>query len=697
MEPSVFDRPMRWAQLTLAEKDPKDFDLRFWLDYFQRTKSEGACFSAGGYIAYYPTQIPLHYRSAWLGDSDPFGDLVAGCKRLGMVVLARTDPHAVHEDVFRAHPDWICVDREGKKRRHWSKADAWVTCPLGPYNFEFMTEVHREIVRLYEVDGIFSNRWAGLGICYCDHCRQNFKRASGLDLPEDEERPDPVMRTYLAWRHERQHELIRLWDGEVRAIRRSARFIPNSSGAGALSEFNTKAFGEMVDILFADRQGRSGAVPIWANGKNAKEYRAVLKGKPVGGIFAVGVTHSNRWMASVQNEAELRLWVADGIANGLRPWFTKFGAVNYDPRWLKSVERIYLEHHAMGKYLRNVASNARVALVFSQRTARFHPDKDRKRKAEDAIHGFYQALIEARIPFDMVHDEMLDLENLKSYKTLILPDIALLSNEQCDQLREFVRAGGSLVATHETSLYNEWGARRSDFGLADLFGVCYLASGERPMRNAYISLEALSTGERHPILEGLESAERIIHGLHRLNVGIVEPACHSPLTLVPSYPDLPMEEVYPRTPRTTVPEVLLRERGNGRVVYFPWDIDRTFWDALDCDHGRLLANAVLWATDEPRPVEVEGPGVLDVTSWRQEHSLTVHLVNLTNPMLMRGPVRELIPVGEQRVVIRLGQGESVQRVKLLRTGRSPDVSTVDGGIELRVPSILDYEVIAVDL
>src|SRR6202034_2834930 len=74
-----FDRPMRWAQLTLVEDDPGKYDPNFWLDYFRRTHSDAACLSAGGCVAYYPTKIPLHYRSAWLRDSDPFGDLVAGC------------------------------------------------------------------------------------------------------------------------------------------------------------------------------------------------------------------------------------------------------------------------------------------------------------------------------------------------------------------------------------------------------------------------------------------------------------------------------------------------------------------------------------------------------------------------------------------------------------------------------------------
>src|SRR5215472_14761336 len=110
-----FDRPMRWAQLTLVENDPGRYDPKFWLDYFARTHSDGACLSAGGCVAYYPTKVPLHYRSKWMGDTDPFGELVAGCRKLGMTVLARTDPHAAHQDVYDAHLDWIAVDAEGRK------------------------------------------------------------------------------------------------------------------------------------------------------------------------------------------------------------------------------------------------------------------------------------------------------------------------------------------------------------------------------------------------------------------------------------------------------------------------------------------------------------------------------------------------------------------------------------------------------
>jgi len=175
-----FGRPMRWAQLVLVENDPGRFDPDFWLNYFKRIHADAACLSAGGAVAYYPTKIPMHHRSSWLGDSDPFGYLVRGCRKMGMAVIARTDPHATWNDVYHAHPDWIAVDSKGQKRRHWSNPELWVACALGPYNFEFMTEVHKEIMTLYKLDGIFSNRWAGHGTCYCKHCIRNFKLFSGM-------------------------------------------------------------------------------------------------------------------------------------------------------------------------------------------------------------------------------------------------------------------------------------------------------------------------------------------------------------------------------------------------------------------------------------------------------------------------------------------------------------------------------------
>ncbi len=437
-------------------------------------------------------------------------------------------------------------------------------------------------------------------------------------------------------------------------------------------------------------------MPPWANGKNAKEYRATMGRKPVGGIFSMGVEEPYRWKDSVQSPAEIRIWAKDGIANGLRPWFTKFSGTLHDRRWLPVVEELYQWHHSVEPYLRNEKPLARVAMVYSQQTAWFYGGDHARQKVEDHTLGFYHALIEARIPFEMVHDRLLDPDHIGQFKTLILPNIAALSDHQCAQLTDFVKRGGSLVATYETSLYDEWGKRRPDFGLADLFGASFGGTVEGPMQNSYLQLEKRD-GDFHPILAGLENAGRIINGVWRLDVKETRPLQDKPLTLIPSYPDLPMEKVFPRVKHTDLAQVFLHEDSGGRVVYFPWDIDRIFWEILSPDHGRLLANAVGWATNEEQPATVEGPGLLDVTVWRQKSSLTVHLVNLTNPMTMKGPYRETVPVGKQRVKVRLPEGARAKQVRLLVNKTKPEVQNDDQAIVVSVPTINDHEVVAIDL
>jgi hypothetical protein len=351
------------------------------------------------------------------------------------------------------------------------------------------------------------------------------------------------------------------------------------------------------------------------------------------------------------------------------------------------VEEFYNWHHRNEKYLRNERSLAEVAMVFSQQSAAYYG-----RVVEDHALGFYQALIEARVPFDMVHDLMLDEEALARYRVLILPNIAALSDRQCEQLRRYVQSGGSIVATYETSLYDEWGTHRKDFGLADLFGASYDGKLDTHLQNSYLNIE-----KPHPLTRGLEDATRIINGANWVHVRTTQPLSANPLTLVPSYPDLPMEEVYTRVPRTETPGVILRTPGKGRVVYFPFDIDRTFQEVLSVDHGTLMRNAVAWAHGGTQPLTVTGKGMMDVSLWTQKGSLTAHLVNLTNPMMLKGPVRELIPCPPHKVRIAIPKGQTVKHVRFLVNPASPKYRIASGAIEVDIPPFELNEAVAVDL
>jgi len=688
-----YNRPMRWGQLTLVENDPPQLDAGYWLDYFQRCHCDAVCLSAGGVVAYYPTKVPLHYRSTYLGDRDSFGDLCRGCQKLGLVVVARVDPHAIHEDGFRAHPEWIQRDANGAIRRHPVMPELYLSCTHGRYNRDFLTEVIREIVSTYKVDGVFANRWSdtsGFTVCYCDYCRASFAAASGgRDIPRARDPRDPNWRDYTLWYQESLFSLMKLWDGEIRKIKPDSTFLPNSGG-GVGNSLDWKRFGEMSESLISDHQGRSGVTPPWSNGLSAKIFRSAAGNKAIVGIFGINLAAQYRWMKSVKGDAEQQIWVAEGVANGFRPWFTKFGGVQEDERWMPQVQRFYEWHHSAERYLRDREPAARVALVYSQQTSLYYGGPQAQALVGDAVNGMYHALIEARIPFEMVHDRK--LEDLARFKLAILPNVAALSNAQCAALRSFVAGGGSLVGTFATSLYDEWGAPREDFGLADVFGIRYQGKISGPLRNSYLAFRGKPHTPRHPILAGFDDAAYTVNGLRSVDTAATTALADAPITLIPSYPDLPMEYVYERTPRGNTPQVFLRDLGKARTVYFPMDLDRTFWDVMLEDHGRLLANAVRWALNEEPVVTVAGPGLLDVTLWRQPDALILHLVNFTNPMMMKGPIRELTPVGAQRVLL---NGFEASRVQLLVGGKPPAFRVAGGATEFTIPSILDHEVVVV--
>ena len=135
----------------------------------------------------------------------------------------------------------------------------------------------------------------------------------------------------------------------------------------------------------------------------------------------------------------------------------------------------------------------------------------------DHVLGMYHALVEGRVPFEMVHEAYLTPERLDAFKLLILADAAALSDAQCAAIRAYVARGGSVLATFASSLYDEAGQRRADFGLADVFGVSFGGRVDGPMQNSYLNLDAdPATGRRHPVLAGLDGTPRIINGVFRV-------------------------------------------------------------------------------------------------------------------------------------------------------------------------------------
>jgi hypothetical protein len=684
---------MRWAQVAFTEENPTRYDPQFWFDLFKKTHVEAVCLSAGGDIAFYPTKVPLHKRARDLGDRDMLGEMIAGSRKLNISIVCRIDPHAMSEEAFAAHPEWAACTEDGKPRRHWAAKDMWVTCQNGGFMFDFMPAVLKEITDKYKPEGFFGNRWAGSGMCYCQTCRTKFKAASGLELPTTNDPQDPRRKAYIQWNADMRWKQFTVWNDTVKKSKKDCFFSPN----GGLNEPDKV----MHPLIAVDRQGRSGTTPIWMPGKYCKQVRAYMQNLPVCNLFNVGVEDENRWKDSVQRGPEIEAWAHAGIAHGFRPWYCKFNARIFDGRWVAPVTKIFQWHYANDKYMRNTTNFARVAMVNSTQSGIFTAggtafaagDGVRAaRRVTESVNGYYQALVEARIPFEMVDDRMMTPDRLAPYRVLVLANVAAMSDKQCQQIRDFVNTGGRIVATGETSLYDETGRLRANFGLSDLFSCDYVRT-ENDVKNAY-----LTPHHPHPLTRGLEDAPRIIAATQQLTVK-AHGTSKQPLTLIPSYPDLPMERVFPPVgaEETETPMVFVNEVGKGRVVYFPIDLDRTFWEVLAEDHQVLLANAVAWAADEAQPMTVKGPGMVDVSYWRQANSLAAHIVNMNNPMMMKGPYRELMPAGPYTVSLVVPPGAKVGAVKLLESGIVAKTSRQGDRLVVEVPSITLHEVVAVDL
>jgi hypothetical protein len=609
------------------------------------------------------------------------------------------DCNYAYEEALRARPEWFERNRDGSPRPHGESTWLIKTCMFSAYFTEQMPAIYREMIRRYGPDGFFTNGWPSTGdltVCHCESCQKLYRDEVGGEPPETTDARSPLYRKYYAVHMERVMAVWRLWDGIARESRADSVYVGNLGG-GIRVVKDVWRIGQGAAWFNADHQGRSGDTPIWDCAQQGRVAQAVMKGRTITNVTGAYSNSRPVWRHVAKPAAEAALWMAQTTASGMVPWFHWLGGSPEDNRW-REVGRAFFQWLAAHEaHFRNRRSIADVAVLFPQSTIAFYRSgrgeaggrgADRA-QATEYLQGLYYALLEGRFLFDFVHEKDLGPATMGKYRALLIPNAAHLSDEACRLIRDYAASGGSVLATFETSRYDEWGDARPEPALADLFGATPTGEVVGPAANSYMRIE-----RPHPAVSGFEGTALLPGPESRLPIRARD-AGRTVLTVVPSYPAFPPEMVFPRTPHTDEPAAVFRENGRLRVAYFAGDVDRTFWRSGSPDLGQLLVNTVHWLLgDAPRPVSIEGEGIVEAFAWETEPGHALHILNYTNPNMTRPFVRRFYPIGPLRIAFEMPAGRHVARVEALRAGATLPFQQEGRMVRFEVRTVADYEVVA---
>lgn len=716
---------LRWGQTNLVECDPERYDPEFWREHWRKTKVQSVIVNAGGIVAYYPSEFELHHRAEKLGDRDLYGEIVKAAREECLAVIARMDSNRVAQDFYEAHPDWICRDRNGEPYR---LADKYVTCIGSPYYTEYLPKVMEEIIARSQPDGFSDNSWAGLPrnkICYCENCREQFKVHAGMDLPQDHDWTDQPYRAWIRWNFERRTELWALNNRVTRAAGGE-----HCAWMGMISGevlYNSQRFIDLRGILsqapivMLDHQRRSAIEGFEQNTEAGKRLHEIAGwDKLIPESTPQYQLGAPVFRLSSMPRPEMRLWATAGFAGGIQPWWHHIGANHDDRRQYQSAEPVFRWHAENQDILVNREIRPDVGVVWTQQNHDFFGRETAAEKTMAPYRGAIKALDRHAIPYVPLHADDIATAH-ERVKVILLPNVGTLSDAQLANVRAFAGKGGSVIATGETGIADHNGEARTDFGLADLFGVhrgqghlggtgpinpdmetwarhTYLRLSPENRSGVYGPTDATAPGTggiRHAILEGLEETDTIPFGGYLPIVTLSEDV-DVLATFVPDFPIFPPETSWMRQPRTNIPAITVRkDSAGGSMVWIGADLDRCFARDENAEHAQIIANAVRYALGGTDKVRLSGGhGVITAELYRQKGR---HILHLNNRLLLSqvpGRQYDLLPVGP--VEVRLSVGSKAAEVSLRVAGKSVPARRDGDALVFVVDAILDHEVAIID-
>lgn len=682
---------MRLFHPNMREIDLRGLDTRRFVERCAALNADGVVVSAGGIYAFYPSRVRYHHVSAYLDGRDFLKEVVEQGHAAGLRIIARVDFSKAREEVFRDHPDWFSRRADGSPSK---SARFYQSCPNSPFaNGAFAFPVVREILERYAVDGFHLNAGGFPGYCYCRYCKEKFREQFSADLPARADWKDATWKQFVAWRYDVSAAHFARLHTAMEEVRPGVFWTGELAGLDEPSWMRNRAY----DIVRLARSCSSlmstidnptpGTDMRWVTGMTASYARSMGNRPPI--INLKAHIRDGGWPRASMPAAEYAMCAWQAIAHGAGLKMPIFGV----PGPQEDERNLGLISEALGTLKKHawVYEDARqlapVALVWSHRTLEFYGQDDPKARYAENAYGLYAALVESHIPCVVVGDDWLAADRLKGFRGLVLPNLASMNETQCRAVSDFVRAGGGLLATHETSLYQDNGVRRGRLGLEEIVAARYEGLGTAPdvaPRGAYFyrkqphqttawmrdALILPFGGAICPVRPLDGAAVPLVYAQHR-NAGIPE-------------------EIDSPAPSET-PLVIASAPGRGRVVYFPGEADKFYFRSRLPDIRRLLAAATAWVLHDALLLRTNAPAGVGLSVFEKPGYRFVHFVNA----LGRSPLDEVATVSE--IEVSLEAPRHVRAVRALIAGRPLEFRQDHASLRFVLPRLGAYEVAVIEI
>lgn len=593
-------------------------------------------------------------------------------RRLDMRIVVGVSPYAPPEFV-KQHPEWRLKsspeERPLDPSLDLSKPENAPLCSLSlnsPYG-DYLIDNLAEIFSDFRIDGISFDGNYHPPIHYTPFDVELYRKETGRQFPTKIDLSNDDYKVYLLWADSKLENWYRKLHKRLRQVNSQAAVYTWTTNAGRYGHFLTspRVMSARMNLLFdspvqewwLDEVNLGASV---APAFGAAYVRAVNGGR-VGASEPYLMSRGNPYSTSSFPRHELFVRCMMGMTNGsMTPLAVPTAAGK------QAGDDALREIGKRKKWFIRSTQEPWAALLVSEQTRQFYAYAQIMERFLAHALGVFRVGLEEHLPITLLTEMDLRPERLDPYQVLILPNAAALSDRQLATIRDFVRGGGGLVATCETSLCDELGHPRSNFGLADVFGVDFLGRPADPSKRPELDANFAKVvdekywANRHGAAEmrwgagDIQTAELIDDPRLQEIVHGVQASFKGPLVRM-SEARPPMKRAMIMFPegRDPIPAVVMGNFGKGRVVYMA-----AGFDAANFSYGYpyeriLLARAIQWAAREPSPVAVRAPMCVQSTVFRQKNEagerLVVHLFNGLNSASDHGQPEADVPLREEAV------------------------------------------------